>query len=182
MKFLIIVSFLISISNCTSSFYDYSIKKNNMDYNSEKETRHSVRKKILFLTDGYLDDLADLLEKRGHTVERMKISDQNMLLVNQYDTTIILKYNKLDVFNKIYFELPMILSLGIIPSYAKFSRNYSFVILQNNNSQEIQYSLSLKKFQGWAMFFVNLTRNDEKSLYFPNTELNMKLTPLIEKL
>ncbi|EOQ95266.1 hypothetical protein LEP1GSC195_3168 [Leptospira wolbachii serovar Codice str. CDC] len=175
-KFLIVLFFI----NCNSSFYTYSIKENNIKYSSNLQTSSASKKNILFLTDGYLDDLADLLVKRGHNVDRMKISKENFQLRNSYDLVVILNSNTLDINKEVYYELPNLFSLGLIPYYSNFNRNYEFIIFQDNKPTNINYSLSLTQYRGWPMLLINLFREEKKALYFPNTELNIKLSNIIE--
>ncbi|EMY71239.1 hypothetical protein LEP1GSC199_3471 [Leptospira vanthielii serovar Holland str. Waz Holland = ATCC 700522] len=159
MRYLVIISILFFATNCVSSFYSYSIHKNQMDFSSPDNKSPLKKKNILFITDGYLEDLADMLEKRGHTVDRVKIAKENLAMKDKYDTVIILKSDRLDVLNEAYLELPMIFSLGIIPSYAKFDRNYEFIVIQNNTSTEVKYSLTLKKYTGWIMYYSSSDEN-----------------------
>ncbi|MCT8334042.1 hypothetical protein NUH30_10185 [Leptospira sp. 85282-16] len=180
MNFIYKISIVLFFINCNSSFYTYTIKENNVKYSSNLQHSSTTKKNILFLTEGYLDDLADLLVKRGHNVDRMKISKENFQLGSNYDLVVVLNSNTLDINKETYYELPNIFTLGLIPYYANFNRNYEFFIFQNNKQININYSLSLTQYRGWPMLLINLFRDEKKALYFPNTELNIKLSNIIE--
>jgi hypothetical protein len=178
--FLIIIS-LVFVLNCKSYFYNYKITTQGKELQLDVKKIPKEKKKILFLTEGYLDEFSDMLKHRGHSVTVLTATEENLKKAKDYDSIIIFKSRKYDLYEPGFSSFLFLISVGIIPGYIKSSNDYEFILLSKAGKQEIAYSFILRQFEGWLSVPIYWLRNQEKSSIIPNTESYLLLCSLVEE-
>lgn len=175
--FFIFLSFFV---NCTTSFYGYKISNAGKDLSLEVKKIPTTKKNILFLTNGKLDLLSDMLKRRGHTVTILNSTEENLKIAKNYDSIIILKDRKYKKSEPAIANLFFFISLGFIPLYNTYITDYQFVLQNNTGKQEIAYSLYLTRLTGWLTAPIYWFRGEEVSSVIPTIESYLLLSALVE--
>lgn len=174
----IFISFFV---NCTTSFYGYKISNAGKDLSLEVKKIPTTKKNILFLTNGKLDLLSDMLKRRGHTVTILNATEENLKKSKDYDCLVILKDRKYKKSEPVIANLFFFISLGFIPLYRTYSNDYEFQLLNKKGKQEITYSLYLTRLTGWLTAPVYWIRGEEISPVIPTIESYLLLSALVEE-